>query len=141
MNSSPKDLAITNSARLILTNWSEQPAFLPNPKATNMSYRIIDTSPLDPVAKPLADALQLEYATRYREFFLNNNVSAAEDPAQNRANLDAYGSAAPGPRATGRGRTRGARVAPGLSPRISDHRLQVARGVGPLYQFRLRAAV
>lgn len=52
-----------------------------------MSYRIIDTSPLDPVAKPLADALQLEYATRYREFFLNNNVSAAEDPARNRAEL------------------------------------------------------
>lgn len=47
-----------------------------------MTIRIIDTSPLDPVAKPLIDALQWEYATRYREFRKDSGASAAQELAR-----------------------------------------------------------
>lgn len=52
-----------------------------------MSYRIIDTSPLDAVAKPLLDALQREYATRYREFRRDSDASAAQEIARYPAEL------------------------------------------------------
>jgi GNAT superfamily N-acetyltransferase len=52
-----------------------------------MSYRIIDTSPGEAVAKPLVDALQQEYATRYREFRRDSAASAAEELARYPAEL------------------------------------------------------
>lgn len=59
----------------------------PNSNATNMSYRILDTSPLDPIAKPLIDALQYEYSTRYREFRSDSDTSAAAELARYPAEL------------------------------------------------------
>jgi GNAT superfamily N-acetyltransferase len=44
-----------------------------------MTYQVIDTTPLDPVARPLLDALALEYATRYREFRTDSAASASEE--------------------------------------------------------------
>lgn len=44
-----------------------------------MTYNIIDTTVLDPIARPLLDALTLEYATRYREFRSNSAASASEE--------------------------------------------------------------
>ncbi|ABE36294.1 acetyltransferase domain protein [Paraburkholderia xenovorans LB400] len=44
-----------------------------------MSYEIIDATLLDPVARPLLDALQVEYATRYREFRPDSAASASEE--------------------------------------------------------------
>lgn len=44
-----------------------------------MTYEIIDTTLLDPVARPLLDALQFEYATRYREFRPDSAASANEE--------------------------------------------------------------
>jgi GNAT superfamily N-acetyltransferase len=44
-----------------------------------MTYIIIDTTLSDPVARPLLDALELEYATRYREFRPNSAASASEE--------------------------------------------------------------
>ncbi|WGS51695.1 GNAT family N-acetyltransferase [Paraburkholderia sp. D15] len=44
-----------------------------------MTYEIIDTTPLDPIAQPLLDALSLEYATRYREFRKDSAASATEE--------------------------------------------------------------
>lgn len=46
-----------------------------------MTFSIIDTTSIDSIAKPLIDALQLEYATRYREFSQNSDGSAAEELA------------------------------------------------------------
>jgi GNAT superfamily N-acetyltransferase len=44
-----------------------------------MTYEIIDTTLFDPVARPLLDALQVEYATRYREFRPDSAASASEE--------------------------------------------------------------
>lgn len=55
--------------------------------AITMSYSIIDTTPLDSLAKPLIDALQLEYATRYREYREDSHASAAEELARYPAEL------------------------------------------------------
>ncbi|CAG9239233.1 GCN5-related N-acetyltransferase [Paraburkholderia tropica] len=52
-----------------------------------MSYRIIDTTPLDALAKPLLDGLQHEYATRYREFRIDSEASAAQELARYPATL------------------------------------------------------
>ncbi|POR47520.1 acetyltransferase (GNAT) family protein [Paraburkholderia eburnea] len=52
-----------------------------------MSYRIFDTSPLDPVAQPLIDALKQEYATRYRDFRADSDASAAAELARYPAEL------------------------------------------------------
>jgi GNAT superfamily N-acetyltransferase len=46
-----------------------------NPSSA-MTYDIIDTTLLDPIARPLLDALQVEYATRYREFRPDSAASA-----------------------------------------------------------------
>jgi GNAT superfamily N-acetyltransferase len=55
--------------------------------ATKMTIGIIDTSPLEAVAKPLIDALQWEYATRYREYREDSDVSAAQELARYPAEL------------------------------------------------------
>ncbi|WP_069261831.1 GNAT family N-acetyltransferase [Paraburkholderia nodosa] len=47
-----------------------------------MTYRIIDTSPLEAVAKPLIDGLQWEYATRYRDHRADSEASAAQELAR-----------------------------------------------------------
>jgi GNAT superfamily N-acetyltransferase len=44
-----------------------------------MTYEIIDTTLLDPIARPLLDGLQFEYATRYREFRANSAALASEE--------------------------------------------------------------
>lgn len=44
-----------------------------------MTYQIIDTTLFDPVARPLLDALQLEYTIRYREFRPDSTASANEE--------------------------------------------------------------
>ncbi|ANB72426.1 acetyltransferase [Paraburkholderia phytofirmans OLGA172] len=44
-----------------------------------MTYEIIDTTPLDPVARPLLDALHIEYTTRYREFRPDSAASVSEE--------------------------------------------------------------
>ncbi|CAN7303970.1 MULTISPECIES: GNAT family N-acetyltransferase [unclassified Caballeronia] len=44
-----------------------------------MTYTIIDTTLLDPIARPLLDALQVEYASRYREFRPDSSASASEE--------------------------------------------------------------
>lgn len=52
-----------------------------------MTYEIIDTTPLDPIARPLLDALQIEYATRYREFRPDSATSASEEMVRYPAEL------------------------------------------------------
>ncbi|MBN3854933.1 GNAT family N-acetyltransferase [Paraburkholderia sp. Ac-20340] len=52
-----------------------------------MSFRIIDTSPLDPAAQPLIDALTREYAARYRAFRPDSEASAAAELARYSAEL------------------------------------------------------
>jgi GNAT superfamily N-acetyltransferase len=52
-----------------------------------MTYEIIDTTLLDPVARPLFDALQAEYATRYREFRPDSAASASEEMVRYPAEL------------------------------------------------------
>lgn len=52
-----------------------------------MTYEIIDTTLLDPVARPLLDALEVEYATRYREFRPDSSASASEEMARYPAEL------------------------------------------------------
>lgn len=47
-----------------------------------MTYEIIDTTPLDPIARPLLDALQIEYSTRYREFRPDSSASVSEELAR-----------------------------------------------------------
>ncbi|MFM0666975.1 GNAT family N-acetyltransferase [Paraburkholderia sediminicola] len=44
-----------------------------------MTYEIIDTTPLDPIARPLLDALNIEYTTRYREFRPASAASVSEE--------------------------------------------------------------
>ena len=44
-----------------------------------MPYEIIDTTPLDPIARPLLDALNVEYTTRYREFRPASAASVSEE--------------------------------------------------------------
>jgi GNAT superfamily N-acetyltransferase len=52
-----------------------------------MTYEIIDTTPLDPIARPLLDALQIEYSTRYREFRPDSSASVSEELARYPAEL------------------------------------------------------
>lgn len=52
-----------------------------------MTYEIIDTTPLDPVARPLLDALQIEYTTRYQEFRPAVAAAASEEMARYPASL------------------------------------------------------
>jgi GNAT superfamily N-acetyltransferase len=52
-----------------------------------MSTSIIDTSPLDPRAKPLLDALLFEYATRYEDFRKDGGASAVQEMARYPAEL------------------------------------------------------
>jgi GNAT superfamily N-acetyltransferase len=52
-----------------------------------MTYKIIDTTPLDPVARPLFESLAQEYATRYREFRPNSAASASDELARYPAEL------------------------------------------------------
>jgi GNAT superfamily N-acetyltransferase len=52
-----------------------------------MTYTIIDTTPLDPVARPLFEALAHEYATRYREFRPDSAASASDELARYPAEL------------------------------------------------------
>lgn len=47
-----------------------------------MTYSIVDTTPLDTIARPLIDALKVEYATRYREFRQDSEASAAQELAR-----------------------------------------------------------
>jgi GNAT superfamily N-acetyltransferase len=47
-----------------------------------MTYSIHDTTPLAANAKPLIDALQIEYATRYSEYRRDNGAAAAEELAR-----------------------------------------------------------
>src|ERR1700722_20033452 len=47
-----------------------------------MTYEIIDTTPLDPIARPLLDALQIEYATRYREYRPDSAALVSEELAR-----------------------------------------------------------
>ncbi|MFM0644169.1 GNAT family N-acetyltransferase [Paraburkholderia bryophila] len=44
-----------------------------------MTYEIIDTTPLDPIAQPLLAALEIEYTTRYREFRKDSAASVSEE--------------------------------------------------------------
>jgi GNAT superfamily N-acetyltransferase len=44
-----------------------------------MTYEIIDVTPLDPIARPLLDALTVEYTTRYRDFLPASAASASEE--------------------------------------------------------------
>ena len=43
------------------------------------SLEVRDVSPLDPVAKPLFDALHFEYSSRYRDFLPNGDDSANDE--------------------------------------------------------------
>jgi GNAT superfamily N-acetyltransferase len=52
-----------------------------------MTYQIIDTTPLDPIAQPLLDALEIEYTTRYREFRPAGAATASEEMARYPASL------------------------------------------------------
>ncbi|RKP47176.1 GNAT family N-acetyltransferase [Pararobbsia silviterrae] len=52
-----------------------------------MAYEIIDTSLHDPVVRPLLDALQIEYATRYGDFRRNAATSASDELARYPAEL------------------------------------------------------
>jgi GNAT superfamily N-acetyltransferase len=52
-----------------------------------MTYEIIDTTLTDPIARPLLDALEVEYATRYREFRANSAALASEELARYPAEL------------------------------------------------------
>jgi GNAT superfamily N-acetyltransferase len=52
-----------------------------------MTYEIIDTTPLELIARPLLDALQIEYATRYREFRKDSEVLVSEEMARYPAEL------------------------------------------------------
>src|SRR5471032_3040162 len=52
-----------------------------------MTYEIIDTTPLDPIARPLLDALQIEYATRYREYRKDSSALVSEEMARYPAEL------------------------------------------------------
>lgn len=52
-----------------------------------MTYEIIDTTPLDPLAKPLFDALQVEYSTRYHDFLAGSSASAGAELARYPADL------------------------------------------------------
>ncbi|CAE6823650.1 MULTISPECIES: GNAT family N-acetyltransferase [Paraburkholderia] len=52
-----------------------------------MTYETIDTTPLDPIARPLLDALQIEYATRYREFRTDSAALVSEELARYPADL------------------------------------------------------
>jgi GNAT superfamily N-acetyltransferase len=47
-----------------------------------MSFSVVDTSPLDPLAQPLLSALQREYTTRYASFHKDNGESAAQEIAR-----------------------------------------------------------
>lgn len=47
-----------------------------------MTYEFIDTTPLDPLAQPLFDALQIEYSTRYHDFLAGSPASASEELAR-----------------------------------------------------------
>ncbi|PMS38217.1 acetyltransferase (GNAT) family protein [Trinickia symbiotica] len=48
---------------------------------------IVDVSPLDPAARPLINALQYEYATRYREYRADSDTAAAAELARYPAEL------------------------------------------------------
>lgn len=52
-----------------------------------MAYQVIDVSPLDAIAKPLFDALLIEYSTRYKAFRPDSLVSAAQELARYPAEL------------------------------------------------------
>jgi len=52
-----------------------------------MTYIIVDTTLSDPVARPLLDGLEVEYATRYREFRQNSAALASEELARYPAEL------------------------------------------------------
>ena len=43
-----------------------------------MTYEIIDTTALDPLAQPLFAALEVEYSTRYHDFLARRSGSAGE---------------------------------------------------------------
>jgi GNAT superfamily N-acetyltransferase len=44
-----------------------------------MSTIVVDTTPLDPRAKPLLDALLVEYATRYEDYRKDGGAAAAQE--------------------------------------------------------------
>ncbi|AIO35818.1 acetyltransferase domain protein [Burkholderia cenocepacia] len=44
-----------------------------------MIYEIIDTTPLDPLARPLFESLQVEYSLRYHDFLTDSAASVAEE--------------------------------------------------------------
>jgi GNAT superfamily N-acetyltransferase len=52
-----------------------------------MTYEIIDTTLLDPIAQPLLDALNIEYTTRYSEFRPAGAATVSEELARYPAEL------------------------------------------------------
>ncbi|HWT35013.1 MAG TPA: GNAT family N-acetyltransferase [Paraburkholderia sp.] len=52
-----------------------------------MSTIVVDTTPLDPRAKPLLDALLYEYATRYEDYRKDGGAAAAREMARYPATL------------------------------------------------------
>ncbi|CAG9199853.1 GCN5-related N-acetyltransferase [Paraburkholderia caribensis] len=52
-----------------------------------MSTIVVDTTPRDPRAKPLLDALQWEYATRYEDFRKDGGAAAAQEMSRYPAEL------------------------------------------------------
>ncbi|HEX7913163.1 MAG TPA: GNAT family N-acetyltransferase [Paraburkholderia sp.] len=52
-----------------------------------MTYEIIDATPLDPVARALLDALNIEYTTRYRDFRRDSAASVSEEMSRYPAEL------------------------------------------------------
>jgi GNAT superfamily N-acetyltransferase len=52
-----------------------------------MTYQIIDATPLDPIARPLLDALNIEYTTRYREFRKDSAALVSEEMSRYPAEL------------------------------------------------------
>jgi len=54
---------------------------------SNTNIEILDVSPLDPIAKPLFDALRLEYSSRYRDFLPDGDDSANDELTRYPASL------------------------------------------------------
>lgn len=60
---------------------------LVSPSTTTMTDIILDSTPLDPRAQPLIDALTYEYETRYGDFFRRAGESAVNELARYPAEL------------------------------------------------------
>lgn len=76
--------AAINKTRQKLNDRTEGTAEIP---PCTMTYEIIDTTPLDPIAQPLLDALEIEYTTRYREFRPAGATARSDEMARYPASL------------------------------------------------------